>query len=127
MYEIRPQRHSERFPYDGGFGLFNTETGIQWGWVLSKDKAVSLIAEAVMQLPLGPLGVPQPKDDGHATPRKSNVARAPRVTRPQETPATDDSEPANSPQLSVLAGPPAYHPARHAEPSDSPVGAEAAV
>jgi hypothetical protein len=44
-YELRPQRHSPDYPYDGGWATWDTAENVQLGWFASKSRAVERIEE----------------------------------------------------------------------------------
>lgn len=44
-YEVRPQKHSREYPYDGGFAMWDTVADVQIGWSRSRERAESDVRE----------------------------------------------------------------------------------
>lgn len=44
-YEVRPQKHSDEYWYDGGFAIWDTLDNRQVGWYHSRERADARILE----------------------------------------------------------------------------------
>lgn len=77
-FSVKPQRHSDRYPYDEGYAVWDAAEGRQCGWYVDKSRAEGRAAERNGQPPPPPAA---PQGEAAAPQRREPPRAAPAAPR----------------------------------------------